>query len=707
MGLLAWHGMVEAGSLRGAPSEVERQENRDIDNTQRIAAYKSPKAALNSSFEESDSSADADAPSEKSKRSSASSSKEDPGVKKNGATAAKEGKSAEKSSPLRLVTEKVRRGDTFVTLLSRQKVERNTALALATAAAPKFAVSRRMTPGDVIQLGFDKERRVVLFTYPVDDDRTLRLSAIEAGKRFKAVIEPGKIASEAVRAAVRGETSPPGSKSAEVKPAETKSANAQAPVKPAEAKPAEAQAPTKPAEAKPAEAKSPIKPALAKVAPGRSNDLPLGEPKAAAKTAADPKSAAKPPETKTSDPKSAAKAPEGKSADGGKGKGSEPVKSAKATKTPFKHADRVVEEVVRKGDNLQQLLSRKNVTKETTLKVANASRDVFKLARNLKPGQSVKLAFTDDNELLGLSYPIDDSRIFWLVREQAGRDFVPKIEARDLDTRFTTITGSISDSLFSAGKRAGLSQSMVLKLAGLFEWDVDFARDIQSGDKFTVVYESMYENNKPVREGEILSAEFVNQGRSIRVVRYTDPLGKTGYYDPAGRNMRKMFIRAPVDFTRISSGFSLSRLHPILNYTRAHKGVDYAAPMGTPVRATAHGKATFVGEMNGFGKLIVIQHNAKYSTAYAHLSGFAPGLKVGQRVSQGDTIGRVGMTGWATGPHLHYEVRVGGEQVNPLSVQTATADPVSPKQLADFKNKTAPLIALLDRPQRAVASLGR
>ncbi|WP_130472793.1 peptidoglycan DD-metalloendopeptidase family protein, partial [Candidatus Magnetaquicoccus inordinatus] len=250
-------------------------------------------------------------------------------------------------------------------------------------------------------------------------------------------------------------------------------------------------------------------------------------------------------------------------------------------------------------------------------------------------------------------------------------------------------------SLFMAGKEAGLSQSMVVKLAKLFEWDLDFTRDIHAGDRFRVVYESKYFQGKRERDGEIVAAEFVNQGRVLQVFRYTDPSGNSGYYDAKGQSIRKIFIRTPVDFTRITSLFTKHRKHPIFGFTRAHKGVDYAAPQGTPVRASGDGRVTYIGHKGDYGQFITIRHNDTYSTAYAHLSSFGRGLRVGSQVKQGEVIGRVGTTGASTGPHLHYEVRVHDEPVNPLSIQQIMANPVSPRFAEDFRQHSQRAVAML------------
>jgi murein DD-endopeptidase MepM/ murein hydrolase activator NlpD len=397
------------------------------------------------------------------------------------------------------------------------------------------------------------------------------------------------------------------------------------------------------------------------------------------------------------------------------GKDDETDAAADELETPatFQQAANTVEETVRKGDNLAALLSRQNVPMGTTISMAKAARPVFDLARNLTPGKKLRLAFNADNRLMGLEYPLDLNRTFWLTREDVLKDFTPFIEKRSqdeqppfkaiasvgtvkrkLDDQFQIVRGVIKNSFYMAARKAGLSRGQSMELIKLFEWNVDLARDIHPGDRFTVV---IAQGGGSLPNGEIMSAELVNKKNQYRAVRYTSPKGITEYYDDQGLPVSKMLIQAPVDFTRISSHFSKKRKHPIFGYTRAHKGVDYAAPSGTPVRAAGHGQVTFVGRKGAFGKLVVVRHNDKYSTAYAHLSRYAKGLKAGSQIRQGEVLGRVGSTGASTGPHLHYEVRVFDKQVNPLSVRIPAGNPIPKSYMADFRSKSRPLLAMLSK----------
>ena len=234
-----------------------------------------------------------------------------------------------------------------------------------------------------------------------------------------------------------------------------------------------------------------------------------------------------------------------------------------------------------------------------------------------------------------------------------------------------------------------------MDMAGIFEWDIDFIQDVREGDAFTVIYEELWRDGVKLRDGQIVAAEFVNQGKSFRAARFSDASGRASYYTPEGRSVRKAFIRAPLNFTRISSNFNPSRRHPVLNTIRAHRGVDYAAPTGTPIRAAGDGKVLFRGVQGGYGNTIILQHGGNITTLYGHLSRFG-NARAGARVNQGDVIGYVGSSGLATGPHLHYEYRVNGAHRNPRTVPLPPADPIAAEQQTAFQAATEPLWRQLD-----------
>jgi murein DD-endopeptidase MepM/ murein hydrolase activator NlpD len=255
--------------------------------------------------------------------------------------------------------------------------------------------------------------------------------------------------------------------------------------------------------------------------------------------------------------------------------------------------------------------------------------------------------------------------------------------------------GEIDSSLFEAGATAGIGDRTTMDMAGIFEWDIDFIQDVREGDTFTVIYEELWRDGVKLRDGEIVAAEFVNQGKSFRAARFRDESGRASYFTPEGRSVRKAFIRAPLNFTRISSNFNPNRRHPVLNTIRAHRGVDYAAPTGTPIRAAGEGKVLFRGVQGGYGNTIVLQHGGNITTLYGHLSRFG-NARAGGRVRQGDVIGYVGKSGLATGPHLHYEYRVNGVHRNPRTVALPPADPIAADQQTEFTVATEPLWRQLD-----------
>jgi murein DD-endopeptidase MepM/ murein hydrolase activator NlpD len=313
----------------------------------------------------------------------------------------------------------------------------------------------------------------------------------------------------------------------------------------------------------------------------------------------------------------------------------------------------------------------------------------------LKPGELLRFMHRD-GELVGLERKLSDSETLKVTREADG--FIADVLENPLEMRTRTATATIDSSLFQAAADAELSDRIAFDLAEIFQYDIDFVLDIQPGDRFTVVYEEVFQDGTLLRTGNILAAKFVNEGREYRAVRYVDLDGHGEYFTPDGRSLRKAFIRAPVQFSRVSSRFNPSRRHPVLNLIRAHRGVDYAAPVGTPVRAAGDGRVKFVGRQGGFGNVIELEHGSGVVTVYGHLSRFAPQLRRGQHVELGKVIGYVGMTGLATGPHLHYEYRVRGVHQNPQTVSLPDAAPIPTAEKDRFLTSTADLVNLLDLP---------
>lgn len=348
---------------------------------------------------------------------------------------------------------------------------------------------------------------------------------------------------------------------------------------------------------------------------------------------------------------------------------------------------------VKSGDNLSLLFSRNGLSPQELYK-ATLDKTAAKQLKKIFPGDEIKLRI-DGDTLTELSYEFDLGRSLHMLRD--GDTFTAEIIERPLEHRRTQATGVINDSLFLSAQAAGLSDKLTMELAGIFGWDVDFALDIRQGDSYSVIYEEIFLDDEKVRDGKIIAASFTNKDKTFQAIRFTDSDDRTDYYSPDGRSMRKAFLRTPVEFSRISSRFNLRRKHPVLNTIRAHKGVDYAASTGTPIRATGDGKVIHKGNKGGYGRTVVIQHGSSYNTLYAHMSKYAKGVRNGSRVKQGQIIGYVGSSGLATGPHLHYEFRLNGAVRNPLTVKLPDAQPLSKQHMLDFQAHATPLLASLEQ----------
>ena len=315
---------------------------------------------------------------------------------------------------------------------------------------------------------------------------------------------------------------------------------------------------------------------------------------------------------------------------------------------------------------------------------------------SLRPGDALKVTHKDGS-LFGLERRLNETQTLRVSRDES-QALKADVLQNPLETRSRTVHGVIDSSLFEAVAAAGAHDQTAVNLADIFGWDIDFVLDVRQGDTFIVTYPEIYRDGVYVKDGPIEAAEFVNQGREYKAVRYTDPEGSSHYYTPDGKSLHKAFLRAPVEFTRVSSRFNSTRYHPILNLIRAHKGVDYAAPQGTPVRAAGDGRVRFAGRKGGYGNVVEIEHSASVVTVYGHLSRFAKSTRVGAHVTQGVVIAYVGMTGLATGPHLHYEYRVNGMFKNPQTVSLPGANPIEARWHDDFLAKTAPSLASLEAP---------
>ncbi len=352
------------------------------------------------------------------------------------------------------------------------------------------------------------------------------------------------------------------------------------------------------------------------------------------------------------------------------------------------------QETIQRGDTIAAVLGRLDVRKQDTAAFLGAARD-SRAMRQLRPGKTVFAQTAANGELLVLRYFFGNEELF--LMEKVDQEFKMSEQAVELDSKIQMKSGVVKSSLFGATDSAEIPNNIAMQLPEIFASDIDFYRDIRKGDRFTIVYETLQDNNgEHAKSGRVLAVEFVNRGKSHHAVYFESRNGDGGYYTPNGESLRKAFLLSPLTFSRISSGFTNSRFHPVLKEWRAHRGIDYAAPTGTPVMTTANGVVSFAGTQRGYGKIIIVKHNGQYETAYGHLSRFAKGLKKGSRVTQGDTIGHVGATGMATGPHLHYELRVDGVQRDPSKVILPTAPPIAQKDLQDFQKATKSLVARLN-----------
>jgi murein DD-endopeptidase MepM/ murein hydrolase activator NlpD len=369
--------------------------------------------------------------------------------------------------------------------------------------------------------------------------------------------------------------------------------------------------------------------------------------------------------------------------------------------TPEAEPDEWESVIIKSGDTLASIFSRKGIGSATTHKIATLNEQTRKL-RYIQPGDEIQLLLNEQREIRQMKYIPDSTRTL-LIQRNEDHSYSSKIINYQLDAYPVYREGVIDSSLFEAAANADIPEDVIMDLVAIFGWDIDFSLDIRSGDRFGIVYEELYKDDVKIRNGRILSAEFINNGTTYRAVYYTDPSGKSDYYAPDGKSMRKAFLRSPVKFSRISSRFSNKRWHPILSKWRSHKGVDYAAARGTPVRASGDGKIIFAGTKGGYGRLIVIQHGGRYTTAYGHLHRYAKGARAGRKVKQGQIIGYVGSSGLATGPHLHYEFRVNGVHRNPLTVKLPEAQPVNSAYLDNFKEQTQVYLSMLRLMDRTLA----
>lgn len=348
------------------------------------------------------------------------------------------------------------------------------------------------------------------------------------------------------------------------------------------------------------------------------------------------------------------------------------------------------------GDTLSLAFARHGLSYMDSLHIAHLPEFGHFFTRGLKAGRTLQVKADSAGRVDELVYGIDAARTVSLTRHDD--TFEASLARRALEHRRTRVSGTIRHSFYRDTLASGLNRSQVAGLNRALAYDVDFDHDIHPGDRFTAVYDALYRDGHRVGRGPVLAVSLQLAGQTVRAIRYTDAAGHSEYYRPNGQPMRQAFVRAPVDYTRISSPFNLDRRHPILHRIRRHEGTDYAAPEGTPIHATGAGHVVFAGRRGGYGNVVILRHDRRITMRFAHMSRFARGLSVGDRVAEGEVIGYVGMTGLATGPHVHYEFRVNGQPRNPQTVHLPGAAPLSGRALARFQQTSDPLLARLDAP---------
>jgi murein DD-endopeptidase MepM/ murein hydrolase activator NlpD len=351
---------------------------------------------------------------------------------------------------------------------------------------------------------------------------------------------------------------------------------------------------------------------------------------------------------------------------------------------------------IRSGDSMSTIFKRAGLSANQLHEIMRLGRDVDVL-KKIKPGKTLALEIGEDQSFLSLRY--EDSALRNLIVSRSDDFYEAYWRTIEPEVLISYVTATITDqapSLYHSGKKAGLSDNIIMKLSYIFQWDISFALDLRQGDSFTLMFEEIYVEGEKVEDGEILAARFDNMGRPYTAVLYKDNTGRASYFTPDGHSMRKAFLRDPVHFSHVSSSFNLRRLHPIHKRVMPHRGIDYAANQGTPVRAAGDGKVGIARQNSASGRYVVIQHGEQYTTKYLHLSAFGKNVRAGKTVRQGDIIGYVGATGWATAPHLHYEFLVNGVHRNPRTVKLPQADPIPAADLARFKSQIQPHLAKLN-----------
>lgn len=348
---------------------------------------------------------------------------------------------------------------------------------------------------------------------------------------------------------------------------------------------------------------------------------------------------------------------------------------------------------VRRDDTLQSLIARLNIRNRDAYDFIRNNPTASEIARSLIPGKQVDASTDAEGNLISFEYQLTTDQFINI--KKTGDGYEAEKSLRQLEVRPILKSAKISSSLFAATDAANIPDNIAIQVADIFESEIDFHSDLRSGDHFNVIYEGSYYQGELLKSGDVLAAEFVNNGKTFRAVGFRGNDGKMQYFTPEGKSLHKSFLRSPLEFTRVSSGFSVARFHPVLQRVRAHKGVDMAAPTGTRVKASGDAVVDFVGRKGGYGNVIVLKHKNGVSTVYGHLSRFAEGLRRGIKVSQGEIIGFVGMTGVATGPHLHYEFLLNGQHRDPMKVALPKANSIDASNRVAFDKASTQLSAQL------------
>lgn len=351
-------------------------------------------------------------------------------------------------------------------------------------------------------------------------------------------------------------------------------------------------------------------------------------------------------------------------------------------------------EQVRQDDTLLTLFRRMNIRDEDAIKFLMLSPDAHALNTQLLPGHTVETKTNAQGKLLYLEYELDADNI--LVAGLTSGGYVVATKKLLLESQQVLKSAVIRDTLFGATDDAGIPDQIAIQIAEILSSEIDFYQDLRPGDRFHVIYEAFYNAGEMMKTGNVLAVEFVNNGTTYQAIHFGDATGKYAYYTPDGKSLHKTFLRSPLEYTRISSSFSAGRYHPILQRIKAHRGVDMAAPTGTRVKASGDGRVAFMGKKGGYGNVVVLNHPNGISTVYGHLSRFSDAIRKGDTVNQGDIIGYVGMTGLATGPHLHYEFLVNGNHRDPMKVALPNSVPLNDNFKSEFNALSLTMLAKLE-----------